>query len=335
MLDKFLEKSQELNKNNEPFSIAVVVRREAPSSGKTGDKAVIDKFGDITGWVGGGCVKSIIIKEAEDAMKTGKPRLVKIGNMQSAGKQEGVIEYKMTCHSEGTVEVYIEPILPAPHLVVIGFSAIARSLVKIAKTSGFRVTVVAPDAKPGSFEKVDELITQLNLDQVKTTNASFIVVATQGEQDEKALEQALSKQQSYIGFVSSRKKKDSIMDYLLQSGNDKKKLDKIKSPAGIDIKAKTPEQVAISILAEIIQVQNSLSSASGFTKYDETREEAGKPKFYINPVCGIPIDTKNPKHVIDYQGELVYFCCDGCKIKFEQEPAKYMQKDRPVVPTGM
>src|ERR1700681_3420477 len=115
MVDKFIEKTQELNKKNVPFAIAVVVRREAPSSSKTGDKVVINKFGELDGWIGGGCVKSIIIKEAEDAMKSGKPRLVKIGNSLSGAKQEDVIEYKMTCHSEGTVEVYIEPVLPAPH----------------------------------------------------------------------------------------------------------------------------------------------------------------------------------------------------------------------------
>jgi xanthine dehydrogenase accessory factor len=326
MVDKFIEKTQELNKKNEPFAIAVVVRREAPSSSKTGDKVVINKFGELDGWIGGGCVKSIIIKEAEDAMKSGKPRLVKIGNSLSGAKQEDVIEYKMTCHSEGTVEVYIEPVLPAPHLLVMGNTVIARALVKLGKSAGYRVTAVAPDAKPGSFEKVDELITQLNLEHVKTSSSSFIVVATQGEQDEMALEQALSKPSAYIGFVSSRKKKAMVMAFLEQSGLDKKKLDNIHSPAGIDINAKTPEQVAISILAEIIKIQTNLPVTAGFTQYNETREEAGKPKFYINPVCGVPIDIKNPKHIIDYNGEMVYFCCDGCKVKFEENPKKYMEK---------
>jgi xanthine dehydrogenase accessory factor len=328
MLDKFLEKTQELNKKNEPFAIALVVRREAPSSSKTGDKVVINKYGELDGWIGGGCVKSIIIKEAEDAMKSGRPRLVKIGSLLSDVKQEDVMEYKMTCHSEGIVEVYIEPVLPAPHLLVMGNTVIARALIKLGKAAGYRVTAVAPDAKPGSFEKVDELITQLNLQHVKTNNSTFIVVATQGEQDETAIEQALSKPSAYVGFVSSRKKKIMVLAFLEQSGLDKKKLDSIHSPAGIDINAKTPEQVAISILAEIIQIQTNLPATAGFTHYDETREEAGKAKFYINPVCGVPIDIKTPKHVIDYQGELVYFCCDGCKVKFEENPKKYMEKEK-------
>ena len=328
MFDQFLEKSRDLSNKNEPFAIAMVVRREAPSSGKTGDKALINKFGELTGWIGGGCVQSIVIKEAEDAMRSGKPKLIRIGHSFHDSSQEGVIEYKMTCHSEGTVEIYIEPVLPATHLLVMGNSAIARALVKIGKAAGFRVTAAAPDAKPGSFEKVDELITQLNLQQVKTNQSSFIVVATQGEQDELALEQALQKPAAYIGFVSSRKKKEKVIAYLVQAGLDKKKLDAIHSPAGIDINAKTPEQVAISILAEIIQVQTGLPASSGFKEYDETRVEVGKPKFYINPVCGVPVDVKNPKHIVDYHGELVYFCCDGCKVKFDEDPQKYMQKER-------
>jgi xanthine dehydrogenase accessory factor len=326
MLESFLDKGQELRKRNEPFAIAVVVRREAPSSGKTGDKAIINKFGEIIGWVGGGCVRAILIKEAEDAMKTGIARLVRIGKSLTQSQQEGVMEYKMTCQSEGLVEVFVEPVLPPPHLVVMGKTAIAKALVKLAKTTGFRVTAVAPDIKPDTFDKVDELITQYNLKQVNTTEASCIVVATQGDQDETALQEAVGKANCYLGFVSSRKKGNKVMDYLKDAGVDPQKVAAIKSPAGIDINAKSPEEVAISILAEIIQVKSQAPAASAFTQFDTTRAEAGKPKFYINPVCGVPVDVNSPKHVIDYKGEKVYFCCDGCKVKFEQDPDKYMQK---------
>src|SRR5512141_2903621 len=105
MYEEFFDKLAELRKRNEPFVTATVVRREVPSSGKSGDKAVIDKFGVMTGWIGGGCVKGIILKESDDALKTGKSRLVKIGQSLVAEKQEGVKDYKMTCMSEGTVEV--------------------------------------------------------------------------------------------------------------------------------------------------------------------------------------------------------------------------------------
>jgi len=326
MLDKFLQDTEKLKKKNEPFAIAQVVRREAPSSGKVGDKAVINKYGEIIGWIGGGCVKGIIFKEAEDALRTGKSRLVKIGKTFTPSVQEGVVEYKMTCQSEGTVEVFIEPVLPPPHLVVIGHSAIARALVKMAGIAGYRITGVAQDANLQTFEKVDELITQINLSNVKTTNGSFIVVITQGEGDEKALMEALKKDYAYLGFVASRKKMASIKEYLESSGIDKKKIDCITSPAGLDIKAKKPEEVAISILAQIIQIQNSASAPTTFEKYESTKEDGGaSPVYYINPVCGVPVDMNNPKHVVEYKGEKIYFCCDGCKVKFDAEPDKYMK----------
>ena len=329
MYEEFFDKLEDLRKKNEPFVTATVVRREVPSSGKSGDKAIVDKFGRMTGWIGGGCVKGIILKEADDAIKTGKSRLVKVGKSASTLKQEGVVDYKMTCMSEGTVEVFIEPVLPSPHLVVMGKTAIARALVKIAKTAGYRVTVVAAEITPNTFEKVDELITQMNLEQVKLSSSSSIVVCTQGEQDEEALEQALQKNCAYIGFVASRKKKAGVFENLQQQGIDKKKLDTIKSPAGIDITAKRPEEVAISILAEIIQVHNNkpYQSESFIEVNAEAPDEPGmKPSYYINPVCGVPVDRNSPKHIIEYEGEKVYFCCDGCKVKFEAEPAKYMSK---------
>jgi len=331
MYEEFFEKLEELRKKNEPFVTATVVRREVPSSGKSGDKAIIDKFGKMTGWIGGGCVKGIILKEADDAINSGKSRLVKVGKSLSTLKQEGVVDYKMTCMSEGTVEVFIEPVLPSPHLVVIGKTAIAKALVKIARTAGFRITVVAADITPQTFEKVDELITQINLDQVKLFSSSSIVVCTQGEQDEEALEQVLQKNCSYIGFVASRKKKSGVFEYLLQQGMDQKKLNEVHSPAGIDIAAKRPEEVAISIIAEIIQVHNNKPQHA--ESFIDTGENADreiqndiKPSYYINPVCGVPVDKNSPKHIIEYQGEKVYFCCDGCKVKFEAEPARYMTK---------
>lgn len=327
MLDKFLQDTDQLKKKNEPFAIAQVVRREAPSSGKVGDKAVINKYGEIIGWIGGGCVKGIIVKEAEDAMRTGKARLVKIGKSLTPVNQEGVTEYKMTCQSEGTVEVFIEPVLPKPHLVVIGSTAIARSLVKMAVIAGYRITGIAQDANLNTFEKVDELITHVNLSNVRTTMASFIVVVTQGEGDEKALSEALKKEYAYLGFVASRKKMASVKEYLESSGFDKTKINSIISPAGIDIHAKKPEEVAISILAQMIQIQNSASAVAMFQKFEATKENGGKsPVYYINPVCGVPVDMNNPKHVVEYKGEKVYFCCDGCKVKFDAEPDKYMKK---------
>jgi xanthine dehydrogenase accessory factor len=337
MLEIFLSKTEELKKKHEPFAMLTVVRRIAPSSGKPGNKAVINRFGEMFGWVGGGCVKGILLKEAEEAMKTGKPRLVRIGKELENQFLGEIKEYKMTCQSEGMVEVFVEPVVPQPHLVVMGHGMIAKSLVKLAKASGYRVTGVAQDANLQTFEKVDELITQLKLENVKTTSASCIVVATQGEQDEKALMEALRKEAGYIGFVASRKKVQSLLSYLVDAGIDAGKVATLHSPAGIDINAKQPEEVAVSILAEIIQLRNSGSLPQAFEGYVEQKDvPENAPKWYINPVCGVPVDMNHPKHIVEYNKEKVYFCCDGCKVKFDMDPAKYIKmRELGLQPEGM
>lgn len=326
MFEQFLSEAEKYRKKNEPFAMAIVVRREAPSSGKVGDKALINRFGDIIGWVGGGCVKGILVKEAEDAMRSGAARLVRIGKSLQDSKQMGIMEYKMTCQSEGTLEIFVEPVMPKPHLLVIGKSAIAKSLVKLAYASGYKVTGVAEGADLTTFEKLDELITHLDLSNVATTHATCIVVATQGEGDEKALASALTKSRAYLGFVASRKKMASVSVYLSDAGFSKQDVASITSPAGIDINAKRPEDVAISILAQLVQVRQN-NEGTAFTGFENKPNAVGGPSpvYYINPVCGIPVDIHNPKHIIEYQGEKVYFCCDGCKVKFEAEPKKYIK----------
>lgn len=324
MFDEFLQKAEEYRKRNEPFATAIVVRREAPSSGKTGDKAVINKYGEVFGWIGGGCTKSIIINEAERALKDGKSRLVRISPDADPASAEGITSYRMTCHSGGTVDVFIEPVLPRPHLVVLGKSAIARALVRLAKSIDYRVTAFAPGAAPDTFDRIDELHTKWDLSPLRPTSQTVFVVATQGEDDERALQEVLTADRPYIGFVASRKKRDVIFDYLQSIGIPPERLEQVHCPAGLNIQAKLPEEVAISILAEIIQELRT--STTEFSTFQKERAVDEKPPLYINPVCGIPVDPATAKHVLEYKGEKVYFCCDGCKVSFEKDPEKYAGK---------
>jgi xanthine dehydrogenase accessory factor len=337
MGDQLLEYQLELRMKNEAFVLATVVRREAPTSGKTGDKALINKLGEITGWVGGGCVKGILIKEAADAMKTGKSRLVIIGQSLQPSKKEGIMEYKMSCHSEGTVELFIDPVLPAPHLVVIGKTAIARAVIRLAGTLGYRITVVGQPGDSAQLPGVHESISIEALPGLVTSRNSFITVATQGEGDETALETSLKKQRDYLGFVSSKKKMESLKNYLRDAGLQKEAIDSIHSPAGLDIGAKSPEEVAVSIVAQIIQVRSELLSKGSFETMQLTGSENKEgPSYYINPVCGVPVDMNQPKYIIEYKGESVYFCCDGCKVKFEKDPEKFIQnRALGMAPEGM
>jgi xanthine dehydrogenase accessory factor len=324
MHEEYEKKLTDLRKRNMPFATAIVVRREAPSSGKAGDKAIINRFGEVFGWIGGGCTKGIIVKEAGVAMAEGQPRFIRISPEANSKPTNNMKEYKMTCHSGGTVDVFIEPVMPQPHLVVMGKSAIAISLAKLAKAINYRVTVVATDARLEHFPGVDELRTLIDLTPIKFNLHTFLVVATQGEQDEPALLEAFKKDRPYVAFVASPKKREAVFSYLRAEGIAEEALAKVKSPAGIDIHAKNPDEVAISILAEIIQYYRTTPIFETFNALNDADKPTTAPDWYTNPVCGIPVDKATAKHVVEYNNEKVYFCCDGCKIKFDEEPAKYM-----------
>lgn len=319
MLDEILSQYNHLRQKNELFATATVVWREAPSSGKAGDRAIIDSKGEVTGWVGGGCTKGIVLKEASAAMQEGRPRLVRVSPDPKVAPQTGIKEYRMTCQSGGSVDIFIEPVMPKTHLVIMGKSAIAQALAAVAKLLDYRITVMAMAVPEGAFTGIDDLKMAFNFAKVSVNKHTFVVVATQGEQDEMALKAALKAPLPYLAFVASRKKRDAVFDYLRSAGVSEGELSTIRTPAGIDIKAKTPNEVAISILAEIIQVVRSQP-----TQPEAPKNLNGENRFYINPVCQIPVDKTAPRHRVDYKGETVYFCCDGCKVKFDADPGKYI-----------
>jgi len=322
MFSEFLQKTESLFRDNQPFAIASVINRQLPSSGKPGDKAVIDKNGQITGWIGGGCTRGIILKEAGKALQDGQPRIVRISPDMDSLPKPGVIDYKMTCYSGGSVEVFIEPVLPRPQIVVMGKSHVAKALCRLAKAMDYSVVAVAHHADGTTFPDADKVVEQLE-NPPAIPESAFVVVCTQGENDEAHLAQALHTHAAYIGFVSSRKKANAVFQTLRQEGFGFDQLKRIKTPAGLDIQAKLAEEIAISILAEIITLLRSGSPANSEhtpqTQSTHTEESA----IFINPVCDVPVEKSTAKHVIEYEGAKYYFCCDGCKVKFEQAPEKY------------
>lgn len=331
MFHQFLHTTQQLYKNREPFAIAFVVSREIPSSGKPGDKAVITQAGKITGWIGGGCTRGIVLKEALAAIKDGKPRLVKIN---SDGKvvdsKPGVMCYPMTCHSGGSVELYIEPILPKPQLLIMGKSNVAMALSRLAKAMDYAVTIAGRAVDKTGFGAIDQVI-ERPLTPADIHPNTCVVVCTQGENDEDALEQALKSDAAYVAFVSSRRKANAIFHTLRDRGMTFDDIKRVKTPAGLNINAKLPEEVAISILAEIIQFIRTEKPATSIPLPDATTTSPPLPDndLFINPVCNIPVQKSTAKHVIAYKGKDYYFCCDGCKQSFEAAPAKYVEGVKP------
>ena len=324
MFNQFLEKAQRLSQNKEAFAIAFVINRQLPSSGKPGDKAVIEKDGTITGWIGGGCTRGIVLKEAAAALKDGKPRVVRISPEGPGESRPGMIDYNMTCHSGGTVELYIEPVLPRPHLLILGKSHVAMALSRIGRAMDYPVTVVARGVDNHAFPDAERVMDTGTVDPALLTPNTFIVVCTQGENDEDALQQALESELPYVSFVASRAKANAVFRVLRQRGLTFEQLKRVKTPAGLDINAKLPEEVAISILAEVIAFLRSeeipLPAEAAHTA------TAANDKIFINPVCNVPVEKATAKHVLEYAGMNYYFCCDGCKVSFEKEPEKYALK---------
>src|SRR6516162_10660394 len=195
MFDQFLNKADELLAKGEPFAVALVVRYQAPISGKPGNKAIIHGDGKMWGWIGGGCVQPATVKEALKALEDGQPRLIRISPTSSA--EEGIVDYTMTCHSGGSLDIYIEPVLPKPHVLILGRSPVAQALAKLGKAINYAVSVAAPQASRESFPDADLVAADLDLSQLRITPQTRIVVSTQGHQDEEAVEAALRSDASY------------------------------------------------------------------------------------------------------------------------------------------
>jgi xanthine dehydrogenase accessory factor len=324
MLDSFLEKALTLNRSGEPYATATIVRRQIPSSGKPGDRAIITPDGKIHGWIGGGCTYGIVLKEALESLRDHKPRIVHISPdaLESASGQTK--RYTMTCQSGGEVEVYIEPVIPKPQVLIFGKSHIAMALARIARTMDYRVVAVVPELETGVFPTADQVFSNNDFPGGEAFKNSYVVVCTQGKGDTEGLFQALSLNAGYTAFVASRKKANGIFQELRLKGVSFDQLKGIHTPAGLDIGAKLPEEVAISILAQIIMVFRAKQAELEHQQPENPLEVLPNEDYYLNPVCKIPIQKSTARHVLMYNNENVYFCCDGCKVSFEKDPQKYI-----------
>jgi xanthine dehydrogenase accessory factor len=247
----------------EPFALATVVRTVAATAAKAGAKAVILPDGTISeGWVGGGCARAAVLKAARDAIADGRPRLVSVQPPEElddqghkAGEEQGGVRFaKNMCPSQGTMDIFVEPVLPRPQVVICGSSPVAVAIADLAKRSGFAVTVCAPASEQSAFADADRRIEGFAL-PVDETAARYVVVSTQSRGDEAALLAALVVDVDYVAFVGSRKKAEALKAALAERSVAAERLEKLKAPAGLDIGAITPDEIAISILAEIVAVR--------------------------------------------------------------------------------
>lgn len=294
----------------EPFALATVVRCEPPTSAKPGAKALIGADGRLTGWIGGSCAEPVVVREALRALADGRPRFIALVGEGGTGpgRREGVLEYAMPCHSGGTLEIYVEPFLPKPELLLFGRGPVVETLAALAEATGFAVTSV-PASPPGETAAPPPIASR-----------TFVVVATHGSFDEEALEAALRSEARYVSLVASRRRAEAVLSTLRARGLSAEVLGRLKAPAGLDIGAATPAEVAVSILAEMIQVGRSQKPD---WRDSEAPAAAAGPAEARDPVCGMTVDPASARYRSEVSGRSVFFCCLGCKQAFDAAPARY------------
>ncbi|MEO8319355.1 MAG: XdhC/CoxI family protein [Bradyrhizobium sp.] len=241
------------------FVLATVVRTVSVTAAKAGAKAIIRPDGTIVaGWIGGGCARGAVLKAAREALADGEPRMVSVQpedmlaelGVKPGENRDGVRFASNMCPSKGTMDIFVEPVLPHPSLLVFGASPVAMSLAAQARQLGYHVTLAAPAGDLTVVPEADTLVDGFELGELNQARR-FIVVSTQGKGDEAALRAAVATDAAYHAFVGSRRKMTALREKLVAAGVSREALDRVKAPAGLDLGAITPEEIAMSILAEI------------------------------------------------------------------------------------
>jgi xanthine dehydrogenase accessory factor len=249
MSSDFYSQAAELASANKPFAVATVVRVEGSSSARRGSKAIIDSQGKlVTGWVGGGCAESAVKSEALKCMATERPQLI---TLDMSDEELGV---GMPCG--GKMEVFVEPVLPKPELLIVGHGRIAEMLAKLGSLLGFTISVNDPGADHEAFPNASRLVTEdFDLTETPIGPKTFVVIVTQHKRDHLWLQKALEGNAPYIALVASRYRAKLVLDYLAVTGLPADKISSVRAPAGLDLGAATPAEIALSIISEMVALR--------------------------------------------------------------------------------
>jgi len=311
--DLFL-RAQALSQRGEPYAMVTVVRVTAPTSAYVGAQAIVLGDGTLEGWIGGGCAMGVVVAAAMEAIAAGEPKLVRISNDQ-VQPQEGVEQHAMSCASNGTIELFIHPYSARSVLCVLGATPAADEARFLAGRLGIRLAE-APD------------------------HVRVVLVATQGQGDEDALERALSGSARHVLLIASRRKAGRLRDLMRMRGIGESRLDRLQSPAGPDAGAKAPAEIALVAMVGVLAALRGRGEApvaldaevsatapvygpAGPSASAPMQVAAAPAGAFVNPVCGIAVSIADPKHVEDFEGVSYYFCCDCCWTTFLANPAKY------------
>lgn len=307
---RILEKASELAAKGEKFALATVVWRQSPSSGHQGARAIVTADGEIHGWIGGACAEPVVIREAQRVIVEGEPQLLLLGSPEEFGHvPEGMVSVPMACQSEGALQLYVEPVLSTPRLVVVGRSPMATTLVELASILGWRTELI--DADDFTADQVD--------------SGSIVIVATQGHDDEDSLETAIGARPGFVGLVASQKRGEAVLGYLTDRGVPREQLDRVRVPVGLDLGHTSHTEIAVAVLAQLVALKAKgelIPAPTGEMAFEADDE----PATAIDLVCGMTVPADESSRPFTYQGTTYYFCAPGCRIAFEKDPEAYIKE---------
>jgi xanthine dehydrogenase accessory factor len=286
-----------------------VLKTTGPTAIKAGNKAIILSNGSIEGWVGGHCTENEIVENALDCLKDGRSRSLNF----------------TTCQG-GRMDVYMDPYLPKRRLLIFGHVPIANALARLAMSLNFTVSIVDQAATKDRFPDADAILG--SFDELKSQSLNpaqtFAVIATMGERDQEYAEKLLKLGLPYVGIVAGKKRASEVLSFLRASGVTEAEISRVKSPAGIYIRAVTAEEIAISIMSEIIEHSRASPEQPVISSVTASEQEQSSTDLRVDPVCGMLVDQVSAEYTVNYRGERVYFCSESCKESFVAAPEKYV-----------
>jgi xanthine dehydrogenase accessory factor len=307
LADEVVERAGSLRGQGETFVVATVVRVDPPTSARPGDKAIITAEGRLWGWVGGSCSEDLVRREALIALQDGQPRLVKIAPESAPNHLPGVVSHVSTCPSAGSLDVFIDPQLPQPQLLVVGATPAAHTLIRLGAALGFRTCAVHPGALAADFPDADLVLDSLNLDRASVGRNTWAVVATMGHYDEDALAALLPHPLAYVGLVASRRRRQAVLELLQAQGVDG--LDRIRRPAD-DAVAASQQEIALAVLSEIVAERRARQPSP-------MPMPQGPPLTAVDPVCGMTVTIAESLHTLKDGEASVFFCSAHCREAFK------------------